>query len=237
MVEPQSIRLVPSAVLKERRFAALLGGRDPRIPLVADAIGDAQLLGSLELAGFAFSWDQVTASRRGEPAPEPIAWLRRARSAADPQAPLSSAALLSWHATATGTGTGLRTSASARLGGPPPSPPEFLRERLVSLEEWLCSDSGRELSAAQQGALALARLVEILPFEDGNGRTSRLAASHLMVRGGVRPPILVGADRARLEECLQAAFRLSTEPLVALLEEASERALDVAIQALDRAGS
>jgi len=74
------------------------------------------------------------------------------------------------------------------------------------------------------------------PPKPGDELGCRLAASHLMVRGGVRPPILVGADRARLEECLQAAFRLSTEPLVALLEEASERALDVAIQALDRAG-
>ena len=54
-----------------------------------------------------------------------------------------------------------------------------------------------------------------------------------MVNSGSRPPILVGGDRERLEACLQAAFQLQTEPLVVLLEEASERALDLAIRALE----
>jgi Fic family protein len=75
--------------------------------------------------------------------------------------------------------------------------------------------------------------MEILPFDDGNGRVSRLAASHLMVQGGARPPILVGADKARLDEALQAAFQLHTEPLAALLDEASERVVDVMIRALE----
>jgi hypothetical protein len=54
-----------------------------------------------------------------------------------------------------------------------------------------------------------------------------------MVRAGARPPVLVGGDAARLEAALQAAFRLETEPLAGLLEEASERALDVMLQTLE----
>jgi Fic family protein len=95
-------------------------------------------------------------------------------------------------------------------------------------------DSSRELGPPQAGALALARLVEILPFEDGNGRVSRLAAAHLMRRAGARVPILVAADEPRLRQALQAAFQLHTEPLAALLDEASERSLDVTIEALER---
>ncbi|HSB60554.1 MAG TPA: Fic family protein, partial [Vicinamibacteria bacterium] len=102
------------------------------------------------------------------------------------------------------------------------------------LEQWIDSESGRALKPAPLAALALARLIEILPFEDGNGRISRLAASHLMVRGGMRPPILARADGPRLVACLQAAFRLDTEPLCGLLVEASERSLDVMIQTLER---
>jgi hypothetical protein len=234
MTEPRPIRLAPSTVLKERRLNTLLAGRDERDAPVAEAVDDAQLLGSLELAGFGFSWEQVTASRRGEDAPGSIAALRRAQTAVDPQAPLTVVAILAWHASATDSTAGLRMASRDRPGGPPPSPPEFIRARLESLEHWLTVDSGRELTAAQQGALALARLVEILPFDDANGRVSRLAASHLMRRAGARAPILVGGDRPRLEQCLQAAFQLSTEPLVVLLQEASERALDVAIQTLER---
>jgi hypothetical protein len=93
-------------------------------------------------------------------------------------------------------------------------------------------ESGQELRPAQAGALALARIVEVLPWEDANGRVSRLAASHLMVKGGARPPILVKGDAPRLLASLQAALRLDTEPLARLLEEASGRSVDVLIQAL-----
>lgn len=236
MAESKPIRLTASAALKERRLATLLGGRDPGDPLVADAIADAQVLGSLELAGFSFAWDQVVASRRGESAPPLIEALRRARAAVDPRAPLSVGAFLAWHAATIGEDVGLRSAERERPAGPPASPPSLIRERLESLADWIESDSGLELSPARQGALVLARLIEILPFADANGRVSRLAASHLMMRAGARPPILVGADRPRLVQCLQAAFQLSTEALVALLDEASERALDVAIQALTNAG-
>jgi len=77
------------------------------------------------------------------------------------------------------------------------------------------------------GAVVLARVMEILPFEDGNGLVARLAASHVMVRAGARPPILVAEDRPRLGGALDAAFQLHTEPLAALLAEAEGRALDV----------
>ena len=92
--------------------------------------------------------------------------------------------------------------------------------------------SPRDLTPDQAAAVALARLVEILPFDDANGRVSRLAASHVMVRGGMRPPILVAGDAPRLRAALESAFRLETEPLVALLAEASGRALDVMVQSL-----
>jgi hypothetical protein len=55
-----------------------------------------------------------------------------------------------------------------------------------------------------------------------------------MVRGGMRPPILVAGDAGRLREAIESAFRLETGPLVALLVEASGRTLDVMIQSLQR---
>jgi Fic family protein len=117
------------------------------------------------------------------------------------------------------------------VGGPPPAPPGLIAGRLAILEQWMAAPSALELKPAQQGALALARVVEVMPFDDGNGRVSRLAASHVMVRAGARPPILVAADAPRLAAALQAAFQLHTEPLGALLDEAAERALDILLEA------
>jgi len=162
--------------------------------------------------------------------------LRRAVAAVDPAAPLTVPALLAWQA-ALGGEASLRRRPRERADGPPPAPVEFIASRLAILEQWLGVDSSRELKAAQQGALALARIVEILPFESGNGRVARLAASHLMVRAGARRPLLVGSDAPRLQEALRAAFQLQTEPLARLLEEGAERALDVSIATLEAQGA
>jgi Fic family protein len=126
---------------------------------------------------------------------------------------------------------GLRRGARERDGAPP-APAALVESRLATLAEWLEVAGPRDLAPDQAAAVALARVVEILPFDDANGRVSRLAASHLMVSGGMRPPILVAGDAPRLRASLEAAFRLETEPLVALLAEASGRALDVMLQTL-----
>ena len=236
MSEVRGLKLAPSLAAKERRLESLLAGRDPEASFLAEAVDDAQLLGSLELSGFSVSWQDVKAARRGEPAPAPIERLRRARVAVAPNASFSREALLTWHREASGDAGGFRRGDRNRSAGPPPAPAAFIPGRLEILEQWLNVDSARELKPHQQAALALARIVEILPFEDANGRVSRLAASHLMVRAGGRPPILVGADGPRLVQAIDAAFQLATEPLALLLQEASERCLDVMIQTLEGRG-
>jgi len=231
--EPRLLRLAPSASLKEKRLALLLAGRPDQDPRLAEVVEDAQLLGSLELAGLSASWDEVCASRRGEPAPEFIAALRRASGVVARDSSVTVEALLAWHRAVTGSSAGFRTTERTRDPGPPPAPAAFVKSRLAIAEHWLGSDSARELKPVESAALALARIVEVAPFDDGNGRVSRLAAGQLLRRGGSRPPILVGGDRTRLEAALQFAFQFDMAPLVALLDEAAERSLDVMIQSLE----
>jgi hypothetical protein len=221
----------PSAALRERRLAALLAerGREAGVPDLGELVEDAQILGSLELAGIEASWDEVRASRASGRGPASVLAIRRARAAVDPRAPLSVHAIRAWHGGLFGP-VGFRRDARERT---PSAPPALVESRLALLESWLESESARDLKPEGAASLALARIVEILPFDDGNGRVSRLAASHVMVRGGRRPPILVAGDGPRLVACLQSAFRLETEPLASLLAEASDRALDVMIQALE----
>jgi hypothetical protein len=236
-MEVGGLRLVPSAALKEKRYASLLAGRDPVGLGLVEAVANAQLLGSLELAGFSFTWEEVKAARRREAGPPPLVGLLRAQGLVEPMASLSVAALRAWHAAAVGAPSVYRAVERSREGAAPGAPPSFIAGRLSILEEWLSAPSGRDLKPVQQGALVLARVVEILPFDDANGRVARLAAAHVMVRGRMRPPILVAGDRPRLEKALQAAFQLHTEPLTTLLEEASERSLDVMIRVLESPGS
>lgn len=236
MNEVRGLRPTLSSGTRERRLAARLAeaGRTPADPGLAQIVEDAQLLGSLELAGIHPGWDEVRASRgRGREAEGPIQAWRRARAAVEPDAPLTVQTLRAWHEALLGP-VGFRSTEGTRDGGPPPVSPEFVESRLATLEQWLGSQSATDLKPDQAAALAMTRIVEVLPFADGNGRVARLAASHLMVQGGRRPPIFVAGDEARLREALQAAFALHTEPLGILLEEASSRALDVMIQALEK---
>ena len=221
MVEITGLKLAPSAAMKEKRLAALLAGRDAAEPALVEALISAQVRGSLELAG------RLGTPEEGDYA----AGIRRAISAVDPRAPLTVAATLKWQEALTGD-RALRRQDRDRPGGPPPAPAMFVASRLSIMEEWLGGDSARELTPAQQGALAYARIMEILPFDRGNGIVARLAASHLMVNAGSRRPILVGADSERLEAALHSAFQLETEPLARILDAAAERALDVLIAAL-----
>jgi hypothetical protein len=227
------VRIQPATGAREKRLAALLveRGREASDPALAAVVEDAQLLGSLELAGVPATWADVRASRGSGEGPAEVLSLRRARAAVPADEPLSVAALRTWHAALFGA-AGFRTADRAREGAPA-APPELVEGRLVTLEEWLNAPGARSLRPEQAAALAYARIVEVLPFDDGNGRVARLAASHLFVRGGLRPPVLVGGDGPYLVACLRAAFRLETEPLVSLLVDASSRALDVMIQALE----
>jgi len=232
MTQPLRLRANPG--IKQRRLAELT----ERAGAVATAdareqLEDAQVLGSLELAGCRFSWEDVRAARRGAGGAAEIVGLQRAQGALDPGATFRAAHLLEWHRAALGGGA-LRTATRDREGGPPPAPPELIAGRLEILEQWLSAASAGELTPAQAGALVMARVLEIAPFDDGNGRVARLAASHLMVRAGGQPPVLVGADAPRLRAAIEAAFRLDTEPLASLLEEAGLRSFDVLLQALER---
>jgi len=228
------MRLQLAGGARERRLTALLAerGRAADDPRLAELVADAQLLGSLELAGVRASWDEVRASRStGLAQPEVVA-LRRAQAAVARDAPFTVAALRTWHAAVAGP-VGFRTRERDREDAPT-TPPEWIEARLATLEEWLSAAGLRDLRPEQAAGLAYARILEVLPFEDANGRVARLAASHVMAARGMRPPILVAADAPYLLACLRAAFRLDTEPLVALLAEASTRATDVMIQALER---
>ena len=234
------LRLAPSIPARERRLERLLADRglhrdDPRL---ARLVEDALLLGSLGLAGVHVPWDEARAGEAA--APPELAALRRARAAVAREDRLTLAAIRSWHEAIAGP-AGFRHGepeeaerSSDADGKRPAAPVEFIPDRLTSLFDWLAAAGSDELRPEQKAAVTLARIVEIRPFDDANGRVARLAAAHLLEREGLGPPILVAGDAARLRAALQAAFRLATGPLVELVLEASSRPLDVMIQSIER---
>jgi len=158
------VRLGGGRERKRRRLDAVLQGRDPHDLALPEVVRDAQVLGSLELAGLDFSWDDVRSARvEVAGAPPEIARLQRAPGAVPAEAPFTVTALLAWHEATTGGSAGLRTVDVRGPAPPPPAPAAFVPSRLVILERWLSEQSTTELRPAGRGALVLARLLEIRP--------------------------------------------------------------------------
>src|SRR5258708_263780 len=166
MAEIRGLRLAPRASHKEKRLAALREGRERVDPSLQEAVEDAQLLGSLNLSGFDFAWEEVKASRRGEPVHPAILGLRRAGKVVDARAPFSVASLLAWQEAVVGAAPGYRQTDRVRADALPPAPPGRIAGRLAILEQWLNAASGHELKPVQHPPLVLPRALPILPFDD-----------------------------------------------------------------------
>lgn len=139
-------------------------------------------------------------------------------------------ALARWHRHLGGSGEWRRSALEAA------SPPEFVADRVGRLHEWLVTDSGRELQPSAAGALVLARLMEIQPFEDWNTSVALMAARQAMRRGGGLGMVLREEDRASLRNAVPQAQAFETRPLAVVLEKGALRALELAVAELERRG-
>lgn len=86
------------------------------------------------------------------------------------------------------------------------------RERALADE----CDEGVVLEGTRLAVWVHAAVVRIHPFEDGNGRVSRLCATHILVRHGLRP-VAIEAVKQEYTEALNHYFVTSDlDPLVDL---------------------
>jgi len=94
---------------------------------------------------------------------------------------------------------------------------EILAELVANALQWFGSDSFYEIHEVEQGALSLIKLLDLLPFQQENGKTLRLAANFFLLRSDF-PPAVIAADRAeQYRSAIGNALKMDTQPLVDLL--------------------
>jgi len=76
------------------------------------------------------------------------------------------------------------------------------------------------------------KMVWIHPFFDGNGRTARLAMNLLLMSAGFPPAIILTQDRKKYYAALNAANQGHYQKLMLLMIQASERSLNIYLNAL-----
>jgi Fic family protein len=103
---------------------------------------------------------------------------------------------------------------------------------MQELVAWLNSDDASARHPVETAALAHFRLVHIHPFVDGNGRTARLLMNLWLMRAGYPPAVIRTEDRDAYYTALDAAHIGETEAFILLVAEATERSLDIYLEAI-----
>ena len=101
--------------------------------------------------------------------------------------------------------------------GHQPSESEILPEIIENAMEWFVSDSICQIHEVEQAALFLAKLLDILPFQQENGRTLRLAANFFLFRAEFPPAVIASSRTDQYCFAIKKALRLETQDLIDLL--------------------
>lgn len=113
---------------------------------------------------------------------------------------------------------------------PPPAyeVPELMRELL----NWL-KENPEELRPIELAAVFQHKLVSIHPFDDGNGRVSRLLTNLLLINHGYPMAIIRKIDRKKYYDTLHKADGYDLKPFVNFIARCVEQSLDVYLSAIE----
>jgi Fic family protein len=109
--------------------------------------------------------------------------------------------------------------------GHEPTAAELVAPVVENALGWFQSPSFAEMHEVEKSALMLIKLVDIQPFEEGNGKTLRLVSGFFLLKAGY-PPAIVPPDTAgQYDVAVHEALRLQTQPIIDLITETVEHSL------------
>ena len=103
-------------------------------------------------------------------------------------------------------------------------PPEQVRSELDRLLEFHRSHAERDLPTEVEAAWLHHEFVRIHPFQDGNGRMSRLLVAYIFVRNGEFPPVITARGKDDYITMLEVADEGDLRPFIAYLADRSQTA-------------
>jgi excisionase family DNA binding protein len=106
--------------------------------------------------------------------------------------------------------------------------PDLMKELL----SWL-NNNPEELRPIELAAVFHHKLVSIHPFDDGNGRVSRLLMNLLLINNGYTLTVIKQVDRKRYYNTLQKADSGNLKPFVNFIARCVEQSLDIYLKAIE----
>lgn len=126
-------------------------------------------------------------------------------------------------------GSGMFRKEKVYVGSHVPPPHDDVPALMELFVHWLNSEEALSMHPVQYAALAHYKLVDIHPFTDGNGRTSRLLMNLLFLRRNYPPVIVLKEQREQYYDALKTANMGDVRPFVRFVARCTLKNLDMYI--------
>jgi Fic family protein len=102
--------------------------------------------------------------------------------------------------------------------------------KMQELIDWYRSEEGN-IHPVTLAAMLHYKFVSIHPFDDGNGRISRLLVNYVLIRNGLPPVVIKSSDKANYLRALHLADVGDYEPFIEYISEQAIWSLETSIKA------
>ena len=109
--------------------------------------------------------------------------------------------------------------------GHEPAEAELVPLLVENALDWSRSGGFNEMHEVEKAALMLIKLIDIQPFDKGNGRTLRLFSNFFLLKAGYPPAIIDPCKGSQYAMAIQNSLRFHTQPLIDLLAESVHQSL------------
>lgn len=108
--------------------------------------------------------------------------------------------------------------------------PEFIERSLDNFFNWLTAESVAEIHPIERAALAIVRIADIWPFEDGNLTIGLMLGNVLLGQAGLPPFFVLTEHKKEFTTVIAQAMTIETQPLVNAIYKTIKREFEALAQ-------
>jgi hypothetical protein len=126
------------------------------------------------------------------------------------------------------TGAGRLRAAEMRplFRGQDSAPPGFIERSLDNMADWFAAESFQQIHPIEQCALAIARIVDIWPFEFGNLTVGVVVGNSFLEKAELAPFFVPSEHAQEFQKALGQAMTIDMQPLINAIYNTVKREME-----------
>lgn len=151
---------------------------------------------------------------------------RNVRPARETVREATKAGLLQIHSLVFGGGGLRQQSLRPLFRGQDCPDPQFIERSLDNFFNWLTAESLAEIHPIERAALAIVRIADIWPFDDGNLTIAVMLGNILLGQAGLAPFFVLPEHKKEFNTVIAQAMTIETQPLVNAIYKTIKREIE-----------